>query len=617
MHSKVRSGYPGGRTFLNATMALLEMAFQLSSEPGNTGREHSWTVVKAFLWTSWQRALMLSLWGVLEGQLRNGYQYESNKHLAIRGLTPFPPVFHQLTLQQLEERKKTPYMCSWANELLRTDRACVAMDLRRFHQSYNSLFGNRPARCKHGQRQCDGRSPESCQRFKGAIVVDQAAHDWKCLKECKRLFWDRPSFLNVSGPKAVCIALTDDKKLGFRRASNKTLAISHVWSHGQGGRPDGTGFNACLHRRYADLARSFECDSYWMDTPCIPSEKALRTECINNINRIFTESKVTLVCDRDLMSIDISYLTMELRESILATVLVCDWNLRAWTLLEAIRGRNNIHLLCAKNEVINFKETLKAVHEAGRIDLATLFLTTQHLMPHPPPDDWELFPGGGSVATDQDRKMEMGFVDVGEAVILLSHRHASRDQDDIVIWSLLVDEKAIKDPIQIWKDQLGTTIPTGLLLSSAPRIQGHRGLGWAPCCPTVRLPPKADSNRDKFYLAYEGADTMNGVMTPEGLRAKWLLHKFPSSPANSAPHLPRIAEISSRYLQNYTWGALLRPCSINGPRNIPARYRGNAQGPLLAICASTDGQGWEWKGVYDWGISDPLPDFEFTDLLLV
>lgn len=58
------------------------------------------------------------------------------------------------------------------------------------------------------------------------------------------------------------------------------------------------------------------------------------------------------------MSIDISNLTTELRESILATVLVCDWNSRAWTLLEAMRGRRNIHLLCKRNEVITFKEAL-------------------------------------------------------------------------------------------------------------------------------------------------------------------------------------------------------------------------------------------------------------------
>ncbi|KAI9878617.1 MAG: hypothetical protein M1830_000384 [Pleopsidium flavum] len=491
------------------------------------------------------------------------------------------------------------------------------MDFRRFHQCYGELFGDRPARCKDGQQQCDGRSPANCQRFKGATVLDQSAHDWKCEKDCKRLYWDRVSFLNVSGAKAVCLSSTDDRRLRYCKASNKTLAISHVWSHGQGGRPDTTGFNACLHNRYADLAIVFNCDSYWMDTPCIPSEKTLRSECIDNINKIFTESKVTLVCDRDIMSIDISNLTMSLREALLATVLVCDWNIRAWTLLEAMRGRHNIHLLCKRNEVICFRETLKVVHEEGRIDLAILFLTTQHLMPPPPPDDWELFPGGGSTATDEDRLMEKGFVSVGEAGILLSHRHASRDNDDIVIWSLLINEKAIKNAEQIWKNQLGAKINTGFLLSSTPRFQGHKGLSWAPCCPTLRLPPDADSTREKVYLAYEGEETRSGVITSEGLQAKWLVHRFPSLTADCTPRLPRIVEITSRYLQKYSWGALLRPCASPGPWNVPAPYRGNAQWPLLAICGSNDERGWEWRGVYEWGVSDPLPEFKWEELLLV
>ncbi len=617
------------RRYLDATAALLELAFQLSSEPGTADREQSWVIVKAFLWTSWQRALMVCFWDL-------GYGITNSRSLAVRGVTSFPELFAQRTLQQSEDRKNAPYLCSWAYELLRTDRACIAMDFRRFHQCYGGLFGDRPARCNDGQQQCDGRSPENCQRFKGATVLDQSAHDWKCQMDCKRLYWDKVSFLNVSGAKAVCLDSTDDRQLRYCEASNKTLAISHVWSHGQGGRPDTTGFNACLHHRYADLAIFFNCDSYWMDTPCIPSEKKLRAECIDNINKIFTESKVTLVCDRDIMTIDISNLTIRLRESLLATVLVCDWNIRAWTLLEAMRGRHNIHLLCKRNEVICVQETLKAVHEEGRIDLAILFLTTQHLKPLPPPGDWELFPGMGSVATDEDRMMEMGFVSVGEAGSLLSHRHASRDEDDIVIWSLLVNEKAIKNAAQIWKGQLGAKINTGFLLSSTPRIQGYKGLSWAPCSPTLRLPPdagsrvrlmvgKMGSTREKVYLAYEGADTRSGVITSEGLQAKWLVHIFPTSPADHVASCPAdgaaclrgIVKITSRYLQNYSWGALLRPCASPGPPYIPAQYRGNAQGPLLATCGSNDERCWEWSGVYEWLISDPLPEFRVEDILLV
>lgn len=556
---------------------------------------------------------MLGFWSSLKAQLKAGYHYDHGRLLAIRGVAWFPEISAQCTLQQSDDRKQTPYMCSWAYDLLQTERACVAMDFRRFHQCYGGLFGDRPARCKDGEQQCDGRSPENCQRFKGAIVKDQSAHDWKCQGHCKRLYWDRSSFLNVPGAKAVCLNATDDQYLRYCKASNRTLAISHVWIHGQGGRPDSTGFNACLHRRYADLAISLGCDSYWMDTPCIPTEKSLRTECIANINKIFAGSRVTLVCDRDVMSIDVSNMTIELRESILATILVCDWNIRAWTLLEAMRGRQNIHLLCKRNEVVPFRENLQMVHEIGRIDLVILLLTSEHLLPYDSEWEFELF--GKPLATEQDLRDAQGFISVGEAAVLLSHRHATRDGDDIVIWSLLAHEEATKDPVEVWKSQLGESIETGFLLSSMPRIQGIKGLGWAPSCPTLRSLQATDGTSKKFYLAYDGLSTLTGDITPEGFRAKWHVYRFSPLPAECAALLTGLNELASQRLQNYGWGALLQPCG--SPPYVPAQYRGNSEGPLLAICGSNDGRCWEWIDVYDWGTSKNLPEFKMEDLLLV
>lgn len=624
---------------VDANIGLLKLAFQLTCASSTNSWNLSWIIVKAFLWTSWQRALMLYYWELLDHHLEWGYDFANNRFLAIRGLASIPELFAKHDLQQWEYGKKTPYMCRWAYELLRNDRACVAMDLRRFHECYNSMFGDRPARCMDGKKQCDGSSSETCQRFTGAMTVNQSAHDWKCQKHCKKLYWDRKSFLSVVGPKAVCIESTDDNELRYRTASNQTLAISHVWSHGQGGRsdydqtgqhdrkavPTATGFNNCLHHRYTDLARYLGCDSYWMDTPCIPEEEPLRSECINNINWIFTNSKVTLVCDQDLMKVDISALTMEIRETILAVLLVGDWNVRAWTLLEAMRGRNNIHLLCERNQVICFKDLLRTVHQEGRIDISTLFLTCQHLVPQVPLDDSGLFPGSESLATEEDRVTSMGFVSVGEGGILLSHRHASRSGDDILIWSLLVNEKATKNVVQLWKSQLGTSINTGFLLSSTPRIQGCQGLGWAPCSPTLQSPPNSYLTGESIYLPFDGAETARGVMTVEGLQGKWLVHKFSTSVEDEsinqmikdASIIAKITEIAARYLEKYPWGALLRPGPIRGPRTVPVQYRGNARGPLMAVCGSSDRRCWEWRGVFEWDTDAALPEFKIEDILLV
>ncbi len=95
-------------------------------------------------------------------------------------------------------------------------------------------------------------------------ITDQSAHDESCSRHCKRLFWNETSYRSVAGARAV--KLVDDPPQGeltYCEASGETLAVSHVWSHGQGGRPElGHGFNHCLHRRYIAIAQSLGCSSY-------------------------------------------------------------------------------------------------------------------------------------------------------------------------------------------------------------------------------------------------------------------------------------------------------------------------------------------------------------------
>jgi hypothetical protein len=77
-----------------------------------------------------------------------------------------------------------------------------------------------------------------------------------------------------------------------------------------------------------------------MDTPCIPQDHQLRAETIANINDMFAHSRVTLVCDRDSMDIEIDEAPDKVKvyETLIVVLLVCDWNLRVWTLLESMRG---------------------------------------------------------------------------------------------------------------------------------------------------------------------------------------------------------------------------------------------------------------------------------------
>lgn len=118
-------------------------------------------------------------------------------------------------------------------------------------------------------------------------------------KTCYRISWDRDSYITTPSPRAVEISYRQDL-MQYTKANEKTLAISHFWSHGQGGRPE-DGINICLYRRYSGIAKRYACDSFWIDSACIPCEPDLRTEAIKNINTIFQGAKITITCDQDLM----------------------------------------------------------------------------------------------------------------------------------------------------------------------------------------------------------------------------------------------------------------------------------------------------------------------------
>ncbi|GME64599.1 hypothetical protein NA56DRAFT_752534 [Neofusicoccum parvum] len=323
---------------------------------------------------------------------------------------------------------------------------------------------------------------------------------------------------NGSGARAVSLQGTTNDKLVYCRSSERTMAISHVWSHGQGGRPErstGTGFNRCLHDRYARIARSFGCDSYWMDTPCIPQDHRLRDEAIQNINRVFRDSRLTLVCDRDVQLIDASRPSLAVHERILAVLLVCDWNARAWTLLEAMRGRHDVWLLCRHDVPVSFRAALDDVHRRGSVALATLFLTAQHLLPS--------FRPVKAAQRESMRAMVRGLVSVEEAAMLLSHRHATRPGDEIVIWSLLVGETVPEDALDFWRRNL--IVRTGFLVSSVPRLD-KLGWSWAPVRPD--MPEEGyRKGRDKLVFHQDGVKTEFADVVDDGLDAPWFVGEFP------------------------------------------------------------------------------------------
>lgn len=611
----------------NLLAELLEASSGMTLNSTSDSERQQWYIVRAAIWSSWQRSTMLYHYASLRQVLERGFVWSEKSH-QLRTTIPNP----EMSIQEMSLRNaghgKVRSMCSWAFELLRTEPVCLGMDFRTFHHRYSQLWSDAPARCrKDSPESCAGDDPYECGRFNGMIIIDQSAHDSGCDGNCAKQQWDEFSYREVSGSRAVAITWTDsdgqDNRLKYCSASGDTLAISHVWSHGQGGRPD-VGVNTCLHLRYKKIATYYGCKSYWWDSACIPEDHELRSEAIQNINSTFSKSKVMIVCDKDIMKIDISALTLAIEESILATVLVCDWNLRAWTFLESMRARHNIYLLCKDNKRISFFKVVSDVSNYGSIDLAILSLTVPHMLPEP----MQGAPRGYRPDFDYDLSKFMSSEKSGE---ILSYRPASRKGDDVIIWSLLVNNNKCELPEDFWRRNLGELIHTGFLMSSAPRVDA-RGLSWAPSTPYFK--PLLDSTVAgvSSYRAFTGSETMPGVITEAGLVAGWLVFEFHNPKFNSSDDQDAkidmspcglLRKIRQMYLQDCHWGALLRPTSsyrtFEKAGDISTKYRGLIQGTLMVVvgCNSPptlpekvpESRGWRWKGVIEWDKNIPLPNF--------
>ncbi|PTB68392.1 hypothetical protein BBK36DRAFT_1158061 [Trichoderma citrinoviride] len=624
------------RYVLDTTVEVLREAIILSREDPWP----EWVIVKAFFWTSWQRGTSLYHYYVLKEQLTWGYDTHRDVTTPLDG-SDIVRMAERLN-QAKAEACHPPYICNWSWRLLREDKAVVGQDYRRFFSRLSQTFSHRQARCviptDGGEpTTCDGRQPGKCLRLSGMSITNQSAHAPDCDGNCSSLYWNEESWRGIGGAAAVSLDLGVDGRLNYVQASSKTIAVSHVWSHGQGGRPEddpsigGTGLNSCLFRRYSRIARMYECESFWMDTPCIPSDHFLREEAIANINFIFAMSKLTLVCDKDLMAIDVRDGDIAAKEAIVSMILVCDWNVRAWTLLEALRGRHNIHILCKHDVVVSLKDVLLDVCNRGSIDIAALFLSAQHLLP-----SQAYVHGKGHDDPSQSERWivnrRKGFVEIKEAAGLLALRQASRPGDAVIIWGLLCGDTVFDKAEDIWRNQVGRGVPSGWLVSSYERLSSVKGFSWAPSRPNFSLHGEGSpTDYDKLLLPYHGVETRVSLIKERGLHGDWWAYKFeaPRRRRRRTTALDRMLEkftgagsvsplekAAVGYLDDgEEWCALLRPLHTYR-RDVWVPHPRRLSKAVFAVVASRDGEVWRWKGVLEMDIGVPLPQFRTMEFLI-
>jgi hypothetical protein len=275
--------------------------------------------------------------------------------------------------------------------------------------------------------------------------------------------------------------------------------------------------------------------------------------------------------------------------------------------------------------VIQLYDIIRRVHRHGRMDISILLVNAQHILPAQLPRS----NNSGNVETwHQDRAK--GLVDVVEANFLLSHRHASREGDEVVIWSLLCRETPCYTAVEFWSVLQGERFPslsTSYLMNNLPRIKEplpclQRRLGWAPCRPN--FPAAWDVRSSKRYFIIPNSNQCGeGRVSKEGFSATWLMSEIKCQwtwgwllkCAKQDTAEKEALAIIARYLRISARGALLQPC--DELYDEPVVYRGSAEGHLLGIIGQDFFGRWHWKGVVNWPSGVALPHFVCKEITIV
>lgn len=201
------------RRFLDMVADLIGTASKLSSSADSEPAKQSWFVIRAFLWTCWQRCNMIYLFIIVRRYPDSGFEDHSRCSLLLRGMEIAPGLSIQKMVKEYADLYKRPYMCGWAFELLRNNPICIGFDFRRFFFRYSTALGDRPGRCLRDHRaSCKVDDPGKCQRFRGICIENQSLYDDVCQGDCKRLTWDEESYRSVSGARAVTFEISDSRK---------------------------------------------------------------------------------------------------------------------------------------------------------------------------------------------------------------------------------------------------------------------------------------------------------------------------------------------------------------------------------------------------------------------
>ncbi len=166
------------------------------------------------------------------------------------------------------------------------------------------------------------------------------------------------------------------KILGLEAMSNrkvKYIAISHVWADGLGC-TTGNSLPTCqllrLQRVCSGLSpeptgaarlfrKTHSPQGMWIDTLCIPREKAHRRLAISRMSTTYAEAAKVLILDSELLSLSRNVPDKE----VLLRLIGSAWDRRVWTMQEGALGARGLHVKLADG-VLNVSDAVKRLQKS-------------------------------------------------------------------------------------------------------------------------------------------------------------------------------------------------------------------------------------------------------------
>ncbi|EXJ58303.1 hypothetical protein A1O7_05728 [Cladophialophora yegresii CBS 114405] len=280
--------------------------------------------------------------------------------------------------------------------------------------------------------------------------------------------------------------------LGLEASSarrTKFVAISHVWADGLGC-TTGNSLPTCqlrrLHRMCSDLypertgaSRLFRRAEgplgLWIDTLCIPREKAHRRLAIARMSATYAGAAKVLILDSELLS-----LTKHMSErAILIRLIGSSWDRRVWTMQEGALGSSGLHVKLADGfvDISDAVKRLQKLSSSGSLATAIVDRDTTILF-----QEFEQLRKAHSKSYWRD-----GVPAMAASLRILNGRSTSKEGDAYICLAgmMALEGEIIKDldatPVQERTRKLLSSVrylPKNIIFSPGVKLQ-EDGFRWA------------------------------------------------------------------------------------------------------------------------------------------